>query len=163
MRAEELRRDHGEYLRGLARRLCRTTLDPDDLVQDVFEKTVRSPSAIPAGANERAWLSRVMHNLFIDRLRRKHARREQPIVTEVMAGDAEEHPWWESLTADDVRAQVAKLPDDQRATFELFAFEGKSYDEIAAELRIAKGTVGSRILRARTRLKELLTKERADG
>jgi RNA polymerase sigma-70 factor, ECF subfamily len=163
MRAEELRRDHGEYLQGLARRLCRTTLDPDDLVQDVFEKTVRSPSAIPPGANERRWLSRVMHNLFIDRLRRKHARREEPIVAEVVATDAEEHPWWESLTAAEIREQVAKLPDEQRATFELFAFEGKSYDEIAAELRIAKGTVGSRILRARTKLKELLTKERADG
>jgi len=163
MRAEELRRDHGEYLQGLARRLCRATLDPDDLVQDVFEKTVRSPSSIPPGANERAWLSRVMHNLFIDRLRRKHARREEPIVTEVVAGVADEHPWWESLTAAEVRAAVAKLPDDQRATFELFAFDGKSYDEIAAALEIAKGTVGSRIVRARTKLRELLTKERADG
>lgn len=163
MRAEALRRDHGEYLQGLARRLCRTTLDPDDLVQDVFEKTVRSPAAIPPGANERAWLSRVMHNLFIDRLRRKHARREEPIVAEVAAGEAEEHAWWESLTAAEVRGAVARLPDEQRVTFELFAFDGKSYDEIAAALSIAKGTVGSRIVRARTRLRELLTKERADG
>jgi RNA polymerase sigma-70 factor, ECF subfamily len=163
MRAEALRQEHGEYLHGLARRLCRTNLDPDDLLQDVFEKTVRSPAAIPDGANERAWLSRVMHNLFIDKLRRKHARREEPMASDVAAGAEEDGPWWERLTADEVRAQMAKLPEDQRATFELFAFEGKTYDEIAAALNIAKGTVGSRILRARTRLKELLTKERADA
>jgi RNA polymerase sigma-70 factor, ECF subfamily len=163
MRAEALRRDHGEYLHGLARRLCRSNLDPDDLLQDVFEKTVRSPASIPDGANERAWLSRVMHNLFIDKLRRKHARREEPMTSDVAAQRDDETAWWEALTADEVRVQVAKLPEDQRATFELFAFEGKSYDEIAAALRIAKGTVGSRILRARTRLKELLTKECADG
>lgn len=163
MRAEALRRDHGEYLQGLARRLCRANLDPDDLLQDVFEKTVRSPTSIPDGANERAWLSRVMHNLFIDKLRRKHARREEPMVGEVATSIDDDGPWWERLTAEEVRAQMARLPEEQRVTFELFAFDGKSYDEIAAALNIAKGTVGSRILRARTRLKELLTEERGDG
>lgn len=131
-------------------------------MQDLFEKTVRSPSSIPPGANERAWLSRVMHNLFIDKLRRKHARREEPMVADVVAGTTDDHPWWESLTATEVRAQVAKLPDEQRVTFELFAFQGKSYDAIAAELNIAKGTVGSRIQRARAKLKQLLTREGAD-
>lgn len=163
MRAEALRREHGEYLHGLARRLCRTNLDPDDLLQDVFEKTVRSPASIPDGANERAWLSRVMHNLFIDKLRRKHARREEPMTSDVPGLSDDTGPWWEKLTAEEVRAQMNKLPEDQRATFELFAFEGRSYDEIAAALNIAKGTVGSRILRARTRLKELLMKERGDA
>jgi RNA polymerase sigma-70 factor (ECF subfamily) len=48
-------------------------------------------------------------------------------------------------------------------TFELFAFEGRSYDDIAAALGIAKATVGTRILRARQKLRELLTMERGDG
>jgi RNA polymerase sigma-70 factor (ECF subfamily) len=162
-RAEVLIREHGHYLQGLARRLCRNHFDPDDLVQDVLEKTVRSPDSIPPGANERAWLSRVMHNLFIDRLRRKQARREDAISTDVPASPKDEHAWWESLTVGDIRAKLAHLPDEQRTTFELFAFEGKSYDEIAAQLGIAKATVGTRILRARTRLRELLTKERLDA
>ena len=162
-RTEALFRDHGTYLQGLARRLCRSHFDPDDLVQDVLEKTVRSPQAIPPGANERAWLSRVLHNLFIDRLRRKQARREDPIAVEVPAAPGEEHAWWESLTLGDIRAKLEQISEEQRVTFELFAFEGKSYDEIAARLGIAKATVGTRILRARTRLKELLTKERGDG
>jgi RNA polymerase sigma-70 factor (ECF subfamily) len=162
-RADVLLREHGDYLHGLARRLCRNHFDPDDLVQDVLEKTVRAPDAIPAGANERAWLSRVMHNLFIDRLRRKQARREDPINVDVPAVPKDEHAWWESLTVGDIRAKLAQLSEEQRATFELFAFEGKSYDEIASQLGIAKATVGTRILRARTRLRELLTKERLDG
>lgn len=162
-RAEELSRRHGDYLRELARRLCRGHVDPEDLVQDVFEKTVRSPGAIPAGANERAWLSRVLHNLFIDRLRRKSARREEPMSGDPVAAQGDDAAWWESITADDIRAQLARLPDDQRITFELFAFHGKSYDEIAATLGIAKPTVGTRILRARLKLRALLTEERRDG
>lgn len=160
-RGEELTREHREYLRALARKLCRSQLDPDDLVQDVLERVLRTE--LPAGVNERAWLSRVMQNLFIDKLRRRAARPEEPVVAEPAAAPHEERAWWEALTPGDVRAKLAQLPDEQRTTFELFAFEGKSYDEIAAKLKIAKNTVGTRILRARTRLRELFTTERGDG
>ena len=162
-RADELMRLHGEYLHGLAKRLCRSHFDPEDLVQDVLEKTVRSPDASPVGANERAWMSRVMHNLFIDRCRRAKTRGEQPMEAEPVAVASETEAWWQSLTGDHVRAQLARLPDDQRETFELFVFEHLSYDEIAARLKIAKATVGTRILRARTKLRELLTKEHGNG
>jgi RNA polymerase sigma-70 factor, ECF subfamily len=160
-RFEELTREHGDYLRALARKLCRTQLDPDDLVQDLYERVLRSE--MPAGVNERAWMSRVMQNLFIDKLRRRAARPEEPVVVEPAAAPREERTWWESVTEAEVRARLAELPEDQRITFELFAFEGKSYDEIAAKLKIAKNTVGTRILRARTRLRELFTAERGDG
>jgi RNA polymerase sigma-70 factor (ECF subfamily) len=160
---EAMAREHGPYLRGLARRLCRAQLDPDDLVQDVLERALRA--APPAGANERAWLGRVMHNLFIDKLRRRAARREDPssAMIEEVSPASDELPWWISLTEADVRAQLARLPEEQRVTFELFAFAGASYDEIAARLGIAKATVGTRILRARQRIREQLAKERGDG
>ena len=151
---------HGAYLRGLARRLCRTQLDPDDLVQDLFEKALHDP--IPAGANERAWLARVMHNLFIDKLRRHTARRED-LTDKVLEQAEEQRLWWEALTEDAVRAQLVNLPQDQRVTFELFALDHRSYEQIAAQLGIAKATVGTRIMRARKRLRELLTKEAHGG
>lgn len=131
-------------------------VDPDDLVQDLFEKLIKM-SALPDATNERAWLARVMHNLFIDKLRRATARREDPIEeaeAPVLATD--DAPWWNALDEGNVRAAVDKLPLEQRATFEKFAFEGKSYDTIAAELGIAKATVGTRILRARQKLRDLL-------
>lgn len=162
-RADEIMRLHGEYLRDLARRLCRGQFDPDDLVQDVLEKTVRAPDSMPQAANERAWLARVMHNLFIDRVRRTQTRREEPIAVEPPAIAPDERPWWDVLTGDDVRAQLSRLPAEQRETFELFAFENLSYDEIASRLRIAKATVGTRILRARSKLRELLTEAHGDG
>jgi RNA polymerase sigma-70 factor (ECF subfamily) len=157
-RLEGITREHGDYLRALARKLCRTQLDPDDLVQDLFERVLRTE--MPAGANERAWMSRVMNNLFIDRLRRRATRREEPVEQEPAAPPREERAWWETLTEAEVRTKLALLPEDQRVTFELFAFQGKSYDRIAAELKIAKNTVGTRILRARMRLRELFTSDR---
>jgi RNA polymerase sigma-70 factor, ECF subfamily len=158
---EDLSRAHGDYLRGLARRLCRTQYDPDDLVQDTFLRTLKSP--IPAGANERAWLSRVMHNLFIDAIRRRGARKEDVLVDVAAPVVDTDDAWWQSLTAADVRSVVERLPEDQRTAFTMFAFDGKSYTEIAAAQGIAKATVGTRILRARQRIRELLLEERSRG
>ena len=75
---ERLRHTHGDYLRGLARKLCGRHYDPDDLLQDTYVRAMASP--VPDGANERAWLSRVMHNLFIDWIRRRDARREDVLT-----------------------------------------------------------------------------------
>lgn len=123
---------------------------------------MRASQPIPDGVNERAWLSRVLHNQFIDKLRRRAARREDPL-DEPIELPPEERAWWHSLTTDEIRQTMVQLPEDQRVTFELFAFEGRSYDAIAAELGIAKATVGTRILRARQKLRDLLIKERGDG
>lgn len=154
---------HGAYLRGLARKLCRSRLDPDDLVQDVLEKMLRTP--MPDVANERGWLSRVTYNLFIDRLRKQASRREdftnEPFAASAVSDD-DEAGWWSQLTKEQVLAALDRLPAEQRTTFELFAFDGKSYDEIAARLGIAKATVGTRILRARQKLRAFFTSEHRD-
>ena len=69
------------HLKTLARRWSRSHLDADDLVQDVLEKQLRSPA--PANANARAWHSRVLHNLAVDKLRRRRARREDLVAEPV--------------------------------------------------------------------------------
>ncbi len=146
-------------LGAIARRFARAGLDPEDLVQDMAEKLLRRP--MPADARERPWLARTMRNLAIDRIRRRRSRREE-LTDEELAIGAQEAAWWELLTEDDVRAQAASLPGEQRAVFELFAFEGCSYTEIAARLGIPKATVGTRILRARQKLRQLLAEARGE-
>lgn len=153
---ERLREAHGAYLHGLARKLCGRHHDPDDLLQDTYVRALASP--IPDGANERAWLSRVMHNLFIDWIRRRDARREDAL-TDVPLAAVPDEAWWLSLTADDVVRVLEQLPEQQRSVFRMFAFDGKSYDEIAEAHGIAKATVGTRILRARLRIREILAEE----
>ena len=158
---EELARLHHSHLAALAKRLCQSQLDPDDLLQDLYEKLMRHDDH-PRPDNERAWLSRILHNLFIDKLRRRNAKREDPL-DEPPEPPPDDEVWWQRLTPGNVQDQLARLPEDQRVTFQMFAFERRSYDEIAAALRIAKDTVGSRIYRARQQLRKLLTEEWADG
>jgi RNA polymerase sigma-70 factor (ECF subfamily) len=155
---ETLTREHREFLLGVARRLCRGHFDPEDLVQEVLVKTLAQHDRLPPGVNHRAWMTQVMKHLFIDQLRRARTRGQ---LLEPASGPAlDDAPWWQMLDASHVRAAMAQLPADQYDVFERFAFRGQSYDVIAEALGIAKATVGTRILRARRRIKELLEKER---
>lgn len=153
---EQLAREHHGFLLGFARKLCGAIDDPADLVQDVLEKAIKTPERIPPDG-VRNWLVRVMRNTFIDRLRAQTARPRHDALQElqVAAPPVDEPAWWTALDAADIRARVAELPAEQRAAFELFAFERLSYQEIGERLGIPKATVGTRILRARRRLREL--------
>jgi len=156
---ETLTRDHHDFLLALARKLCRDHADPADLVQDVLVRTVAHFDRLPAGVNHRAWMTQVMKNLFFDQLRRDKTRaRFDPASMPPVADDPA--PWWQNLDAGDIRAVLPDLPDELRDTFDRFAFGGESYQQIADALAIPKQTVGTRILRARRRIKEILSERR---
>ncbi len=148
--------DDRAFLLALATRMCRPPLDPRDLVQDVLERALRHRDKIPTD-DPRPWMIRVMRNLFIDRLRRQNRTPWHDDVDTVAVAQpvVEAMPWWQRLEPEDIRRRLPELPTDQRAAFELFAFEGLSYEQIATRLGIPKNTVGTRVLRARRRLREL--------
>ena len=154
---EQVFRTHEAFLRRLAARLCRNTFDPEDLVQDMLVRIVAHGGAWTSVVDHRAWMARVLRNLFIDRLRRRATAPQQTALDDDATGSLPNaQPWWSGLGADDIRALLGELSDDLRRPFELFAFHGCSYSDVAARLGIPKMTAGTRILRARRRLKQLL-------
>jgi RNA polymerase sigma-70 factor (ECF subfamily) len=56
---------------------------------------------------------------------------------------------------------VAKLPEDCRSAFMLTQLDGYTYDEAAAIENLARGTVASRVYRARQILMEQMNHHRA--
>jgi RNA polymerase sigma-70 factor (ECF subfamily) len=154
----ELCRAHEAFLRRLAARLCGSTFEPDDLVQDVLERCMVHCGELPAIDNHRTWMARVMRNLFVDRLRRRAATPEPvPLEDHIATPVREARAWWETIDGDEILAQTRRLPEPLRAPFERFAFDGRTYQQIAQELGITKMTVGTRILRARRRLREIFS------
>ncbi len=152
--ALQLTVDDHDFLIAMATRLCRSVCDPHDLVQDVLERAVKHAASIPY-EDPRPWMVHVMRNLFVDRMRH-HARRPQHdrIDESAVAQPVADAPtWWQRLEPEDIRRASARLPAELREAFELFAFEGLTYDQIVARLGISKSTVGTRILRARRRLR----------
>ncbi|MGE5183151.1 MAG: RNA polymerase sigma factor [Acidobacteriota bacterium] len=154
-------RAHEGLLLATARRLCGNAADADDLVHDTYERALRSWDRYADRGNLKSWLMAILHNLFIDRCRkaRRDPKTEAIAEHEVAAPEPPPAPpAWAEVTPEQVARALDALGREFRAVYDLHA-AGRSYDEIASELQIAKATVGTRLLRARKKLKEALLRE----
>jgi len=148
--------EHRHFVVTVARRLGRGRFDPEDLAQDVLERWLRAPRSAQI-ANPQGWMRVVLRHLLIDRLRR--GRSAQLILTDgsnEAAAEPEPAPWWHDLDVGAVERELSSLSPPLRDTFRMFAFEARSYKQIARQLNIAVATVGVRISRARALLKQRL-------
>jgi RNA polymerase sigma-70 factor (ECF subfamily) len=153
-------REYEPVLVSTARRLCGSHADADDLVHDTYERALRAWDRYTDRGNLKSWLMAIMHNLFIDRCRKgkREPRTDAVEDHEVATPEPIEPPAWANVTPAQVARALEELGGEFRAVYELHA-AGKSYDEIAATLSIAKATVGTRLLRARKKLKQALLRE----
>lgn len=144
------------YARAL--RLLRSPQDAWDLVQDTFEHALRGYSRFQPGTNLRVWLMTIMHHLFIDRCRRKSREpNAAPIEENEIPNPEPSAPEpWEAITDEQIAAALADLESPFREVYQLRLFDRCSYDEIAERLTIPRSTVGTRLMRARQKLKKTL-------
>jgi RNA polymerase sigma-70 factor (ECF subfamily) len=148
---------HLPSLRARAGQLCRGHGDPDDIVQDALMRAFLARHQMKDPERARAWLLTIVTNTFLDSLRRRRARPgEVALDADPPEPEREDEAAWASLDLDDVRTAVDFLPDDVRDTYRMFALDGRNYAHIASALGVPKATVGTRILRARKRLRQLL-------
>jgi RNA polymerase sigma-70 factor (ECF subfamily) len=128
----------------------------DDLAQETFIRAYGALSGFKEGRNFYVWIRRIAVNASLNHLR--STKREEPL------GDREPDPC-RDMPQDELQSREAEgkfqealgaLSSDQRAVFVLRVFEDQSYREIARALRISKGTVMSRLSRARGKLRATL-------
>jgi RNA polymerase sigma-70 factor (ECF subfamily) len=146
-------------LKRLAERMCGNPADAMDLVQDTLERAAHGIP--PEVRNVRAWLTTILQHLFIDYCRAKNRRpSHEPIddkheyVTQLEADGPE--PEWTRITVADIRNAADELEPVYREVYILRTFEQRSYDDIARQLGIARVTVGTRLHRARHKLRDVL-------
>jgi RNA polymerase sigma-70 factor, ECF subfamily len=157
-RTEERVSDYENVLFARAMRLARSQSDAWDLVQDTYERALRGQATFQPGTNLRLWLMTIMYNLFLDRCRRQT---REPRIVAIDEGDIPNPETyasepWESITTEQIHAAVADLEGPFREVYELRLISNCSYDEIADKLTIPRSTVGTRLLRARQKLKNRL-------
>ena len=160
---------HLPALYAAALRMTRHEKDAEDLVQDALLRAYRFFDTFEAGTNCKAWLFRILTNVFCNRYR----EREQEIMSEAEAspanleqflggagarpatGDAESALLGHMVSAD-VEKALAAVPSDFRMAVILADLEDFSYKEIAEIMECPAGTVMSRLYRGRKILQRLL-------
>jgi RNA polymerase sigma-70 factor (ECF subfamily) len=142
-------------LRRFAYSLTGSLEDADDVVQSACERALARLDQFVPGSRLDSWMYRIIQTTWIDRLRHSGRRSElhAPDVVESLPFDARIQEQTEARDAlAIVRAEVAKLPEEQRVVLALVTIDDRSYQEAADILRIPVGTVMSRLARARSKL-----------
>jgi len=143
-------------LRRYARALTRDPGRADDLVQDTLLRALAKQHLWQPDTNLRAWLFTLMHNQYVNDVRRS-AREGQTVEIDTMSNGltATTDPT-ASRQLHELRRALAQLPDEQREAILLVGLEGLSYAETAAILAVPVGTVRSRLSRGRDNLRRLM-------
>jgi len=142
-----------------------------DLTQEVFLKVFRKIKNYEHTYSFYTWLYRITANCCIDHIRRKKRHIQGVSLTNSLSDEPGEvgknidipddsfvpDAMMENRELDQVlRDAIGQLSEKLRAIIILKEVEGFSYEEIAEVLGCSRGTVKSRLFRARERLKELL-------
>ena len=123
----------------------------DDITQETFLKAFQSIRKISADSNISAWLYRIASNACFDVLRRRKLITWMPMLEESDKTNefTEEDFSHQVVESHVVRRALAQMPPALAVCLVLRSVEGFSCEEIAEILKIPKGTVFSRLARAR--------------
>jgi RNA polymerase sigma-70 factor (ECF subfamily) len=148
-------------LRRYARALLRDASRADDLVQDTLVRALAKQHLWQPDTNLQAWLFTLMHNLYVNDVRRSVRDGAMVNVEDVSATLIATTDPTAFRQLREVEDAIARLPDEQREVVLLIGLEGIRYDQAAAILRIPIGTVRSRLSRARDTLRKLFDRDEA--
>jgi RNA polymerase sigma-70 factor (ECF subfamily) len=169
---ELLMRRYNRRLYRVARSMLRNDAEAEDALQDAYLAAYQSLANFRGEASLATWLSRVVVNQCLGRMRRQ-ARRDNILPMVSLGGpDEQEHaamPSEESHTPDrallraELRAvlerKLDELPETFRTVFVLRCVEELSVEETARCLDIPEATVRTRHFRARSMLRESLAQD----
>src|SRR5437868_3711270 len=138
-----------------ARWLTSDAHEAEDLVQEAYLKGLRGFGSFAPGTNFRAWMFRILRNTV---LTSRSGSRDGPLEDEPeIADDATpETAFMQRFNRESLRAAIEQLPLQFREVLVLSDVENMSYKEIAEPLSIPIGTVTSRLIRAREKVRVAL-------
>lgn len=164
---DKIYHEQADYVYGLSRRVSKSKSDAEDLFQEAFLKAYRFLPKF-RGGSVKSWLRRIVVTTNISKHR---GLKNQALIP------LEQNPGWKESIADEqagpqevieqsedkrrVQLALQELGEAARTILVLREIEGLDYQEIAELLEIPKGTVRSRLARARESLRVVL--EERDG
>lgn len=170
---ELLMRRHNQMLYRTARSILKEDAEAEDAVQEAYLLAYRGMSKFRGDAKLSTWLVRIVANEAIARTRKRSrraeviqlnsdAQEESEAVAQNETRTSPEQPERAAQRAQTRRlleAKIDKLPDAFRTVFVLRAIEELSVEETAVALGIPEATVRTRFFRAKSLLRESLSRE----
>jgi RNA polymerase sigma-70 factor, ECF subfamily len=168
---ETIMRRHNRLLFRTARSILKSDAEAEDALQEAYLQAWRALGSFRADARLSTWLVRIVINQALARRRRRGAE-VIPLDPAFDGAGHESEAWMEDdpdrqpervAMRGEVRrlieARIDMLPDAFRGVFMLRAVEELSVEETALALDIPQATVRTRFFRARSLLREGLSRD----
>jgi RNA polymerase sigma-70 factor (ECF subfamily) len=152
-------------LRRYALVLTHSQVEADELVQDCLVRALAKIHLWEDGTNLNAWLFTIMHNQYVNKVRRWSREgtsvsidEDEPLLTRAATQGAR-------LELHDLDRALGQLPKETRTVVLLIGLEGMSYQAVADVFGVPIGTIRSRLSRARAQLRRQIgiTDEQPEG
>jgi RNA polymerase sigma-70 factor (ECF subfamily) len=164
---ERLIERHQSLVAGTVARMLGSNSDVEDIAQQVFIRVWKSASRYTPRAKFTTWLLKITRNLVFNELRRSKRRAQVPIQTDPSAEEialkdettaAPDATLLEHELQQAIEDAITQLPETQRMALVLRRYEQLSYEQIAEVLDLSVPAVKSLLFRARSELRERLSK-----
>jgi len=152
---------HYEALFRYAYRLTGSSADAEDLTQETFGKAFTRLSQLREEDRAKAWLFRILRNLYLHKVRDDKRHRIVPLdaVGDLANRKEQDSP---EIEPEQLQQALNELEEGFRTPLILFYFEEFSYRDIAEQMELPIGTVMSRLARAKSYLRAKLCPELCD-
>jgi|KBSSwiStaDraftv2_1062776.scaffolds.fasta_scaffold702201_2 RNA polymerase sigma-70 factor (ECF subfamily) len=150
----DLYQRYSETVYRAALRVTGNAADAEDVLQTVFLRMLNNTVTLDPAWMPEPYFRRAATNASIDLLRRKNWLAEIEIDESRDYGAREDT----ALLKERLRRALAKLPPEDAELIVLCYLEGYSYDELADQFQVERGTIGSRLHRIRAVLQKHLSR-----
>ncbi len=151
---EAIYRAYAGAVYNLARRICRTTEDAEDVLQETFYEVCRSIRNYRGDGSVWGWIRTVASSKALMRLRRNKYR-DTDLLNDELAPAREATP----ALRMDLETAMSRLGDTARAVVWLHDVEGYTHEEIASQMGRTVSFSKSQLARAHARLRTWLGEE----
>ncbi|MFO0981848.1 MAG: sigma-70 family RNA polymerase sigma factor [Planctomycetota bacterium] len=146
-------------------RIVGDPVEAEDVAQDALFKAYRNLDSFQFDSGFYTWLYRIAVNAAVDTVKKRRRRtatsldEDEWLKASLEAGGPapDDEPEGGEMAVQ-LRRAIDTLPEKYRTILVLREYEGLTYEDLARVLKISKGTVESRLFRARMRLKDKMQK-----
>ncbi len=128
-----------------------------ELVQETYMQAWRNLTTLSDRSKIRGWMFAILRNQFSKQRQRSQRYRPltEPLASELVRADRQTPTDQQEM----VQSAISQLDDDHKLPVLLVSMEQMSVDSAAEVLGIPRGTVLSRLHRARQKLKDILERQ----
>ena len=152
--------DFHEFYRSYSGQVYRTALrvtgntsDAEDVLHNVFIRFLNRKVILDPRQSPKGYMQRAAVNASIDLLRRRTSKSHFELNEERDSSKSESSPFLREM----LRSALAKLPLQDAELFVLCYLEGYTYEELSEQFGMERGTIGSRLYRIKSALKDELS------